>query len=264
LKLTIHAPLKGVFVETKKQIAAIVPARYASTRFPGKPLVRIDGKTMIERVYEQASKCSLVGDVLVATDDERIADAVRAFGGKVMMTRADHPTGTDRLAEVAVACPQYQIIVNVQGDEPLIDPQAVDNAIQALIDEPAAQMSTLCARLLKQSEVESPNCVKVVRDQEGYALYFSREPVPHYRDGRPFDEREYYLHVGLYVYRRDCLLKLAKLQPTPLEKAESLEQLRALENGIRIRVIESTYRAVGVDVPEDVAKVEATIQQVHL
>jgi 3-deoxy-manno-octulosonate cytidylyltransferase (CMP-KDO synthetase) len=251
-------------VKPKERIVAIIPARYASTRFPGKPLVRIGGKTMIERVYGQAKQCSLVDDVLVATDDERIADAVREFGGQVIITRADHATGTDRLAEVAQSHPEYGIVVNVQGDEPLIDPGAVDRAIKVLIDEPAAQMSTLCARLSSQSEVDSPNCVKVVFDQSGYALYFSREPIPHYRDGRAFQEREHYLHVGLYVYRRDCLLRLSTLEPTPLEKAECLEQLRALENGIRIRVIESTYRAVGVDVPEDVAKVEATLQQVHL
>ncbi|HEY9869538.1 MAG TPA: 3-deoxy-manno-octulosonate cytidylyltransferase [Candidatus Obscuribacterales bacterium] len=244
---------------TSATIAAIIPARYASTRFPGKPLVKLGGLTMIERVYRQAARSSLVQSVIVATDDERIAATVEAFGGTFAITRADHASGTDRLAEVARNHPELDIIVNVQGDEPLIDPAAIDAAVAPLLSDPAIEMSTLAAPLLRQEEAESPQVVKVVVDRQGFALYFSRAAIPFYRDNRPFEVRRYLGHVGLYVYRRECLLKLASLTPTPLEAAESLEQLRALENGIRIRVMETSYRSLAIDVPEDVEAVEAAL-----
>lgn len=244
---------------TSATIAAIIPARYASTRFPGKPLVKLGGLTMIERVYRQAARSSLVQSVIVATDDERIAATVEAFGGTSAITRADHPSGTDRLAEVARNHPELDVIVNVQGDEPLIDPAAIDAAVAPLLSDPAIEMSTLAAPLLRREEAESSQVVKVVVDRQGFALYFSRAAIPFYRDNRPFESTRYLGHVGLYVYRRECLLKLASLTPTPLEAAESLEQLRALENGIRIRVIETSYRSLAIDVPEDVEAVQAAL-----
>ena len=240
--------------------AAIIPARWASTRFPGKPLVMLGGKTMIERVYEQAARARLVQDVIVATDDRRILEAVQAFGGTVAFTRDDHPSGTDRLAEVAASHPELTIIANVQGDEPLIDPAAIDAVIEPLIENKDVDMSTLAAPIQKQEESQGATVVKVVVDKQGFALYFSRAPIPFYRDGRPFPERSYLGHIGLYVYRRECLLRLASLKPTDLEQAEALEQLRALEDGIRIRVIQRPYRSLAVDVPEDVQRVEAALR----
>ena len=234
---------------------AIIPARYASTRFPGKPLIRIDGVTMIERVYRQASQARSLDEVIVATDDERIFDTVKAFGGNVVMTRNDHHSGTDRLAEVAANRPDIDIIVNVQGDEPVIDPVAIDNAVKPLLGDNSVQMSTIAAPITESHEIESPDVVKVVFDLNHDALYFSRSPIPYYRE-KLIAPREYFAHVGLYVYRRECLLKLATLAPTPLEQAESLEQLRALENGIRIKVVPGNYRPIAVDKPADVANVE--------
>lgn len=238
--------------------AAIIPARYASTRFPGKPLTKIGGVTMIERVYHQATLAKTLSSVLVATDDVRIADAVRAFGGNVVMTRDDHRSGTDRLAEVAERFPDLDVIVNVQGDEPLIDPHTIDSAVKPLLAEPEVEMSTIAAPTTDPAEVNSPDVVKVVLDANGFALYFSRSPIPHYRDAVQ-TERPYLAHVGLYVYRRACLLKLASLSPTPMEQAESLEQLRALENGIRIKVVTGKYRSIAVDRPSDVVNVERAL-----
>lgn len=237
---------------------AIIPARYASTRFPGKPLTKIGGVTMIERVFTQASKAKSLSGVLVATDDQRIFEAVKAFGGQVVMTRDDHRSGTDRLAEVAQYQPDIDVIVNVQGDEPLIDPSTIDRAVEPLLNDREIQMSTIAAPITDYAEVNSPDVVKVVLDNNGFAQYFSRSPIPYYRDAAP-SERVYLAHVGLYVYRRECLLKLALLPPTPLEKAESLEQLRALENRIRIKVVTGSYRPVAVDKPADVANVERAL-----
>ena len=237
---------------------AIIPARYASTRFPGKPLTKIQGVTMIERVYRQASKASLLSSVLVATDDDRIFQAVRAFGGNVVMTRDDHRSGTDRLAEVAQLHADIDIVVNVQGDEPLIDPNTIDAAIEPLLRDSSLQMSTIAAPITDLDEVNSPDVVKVVLDQHGQALYFSRCPIPLYRDAATGPHLR---HVGLYVYRRACLLRLAELPATPLEKAESLEQLRALEHGIRIKVVTGNYRAIAVDKPADLEEVERHLTQ---
>jgi len=240
-------------------IAAIIPARYASTRFPGKPLVKIAGVTMIERVYRQAKKCRLVTRVIVATDDDRIAEVVRGFGGEVAMTRGDHATGTDRLAEVAERLTDIDIIVNIQGDEPLIDPESVDSVVTPLL-ESSVQMATASRLLTNPAEIESPQVVKVVVGQDKNALYFSRFPLPFYRDATDISDQVHFGHIGLYVYTRECLLKISKLAPTPLEKAECLEQLRALENGIKISVVQFKTQALAVDVPEDVEKIESALK----
>lgn len=245
---------------TNRKVAVVIPARYASTRFPGKPLVKIAGQTMIERVYKQALKTKHANEVIVATDDPRIAAEVSRFGGTVIMTRDDHPTGTDRLAEVARKRPDIDIIVNVQGDEPLIDPSTIDRAVQPLLDDAGLDMSTISAPITNPEEIESNSIVKVVRDRQGNALYFSRFPIPFHRDPDSRSNQTYFAHIGLYVYRRDILLKLASLSPTPLEQAEALEQLRALENGIRIRVVDVEKRSPAVDRPEDVDVVEAAIK----
>lgn len=248
---------------SKDKVAVVIPARYASTRFPGKPLVNIGGKTMIERVYLQASKAQLVSQVLVATDDERIAEAVRKFGGDVVMTRNDHPTGTDRLAEVAHANPDISIVVNVQGDEPLIDPATIDAAVKPLLEDSSTDMSTISARICDPAEINSNTVVKVVSDKNGKALYFSRLPIPFYRDNFADNTQSYFAHMGLYVYRREILLRLATLAPTPLEKAEALEQLRALENGISIKVVEVAKRSPAIDRPEDLRIVELALAQLE-
>lgn len=236
------------------KVSIVIPARYASTRFPGKPLVTIRGKTMIERVYAQALKSRLAAEVLVATDDDRIAQAVRRFGGKAVMTRSDHPSGTDRLAEVARRFQDMDIVVNVQGDEPLIDPEVIDRAIEPVLLEPGVQMATLASLLEDSSSLTNPSVVKVVVDRQGNALYFSRQPIPYYRDSGAVSR--HLAHAGLYVYRRETLLQLAALEPTELERAEALEQLRALEHGIKIRVVTVEGRTPAVDTPEDLALVE--------
>ncbi len=245
---------------TNRKVAVVIPARYASTRFPGKPLVKIAGQTMIERVYKQALKTKHANEVIVATDDPRIEAEVTRFGGTVIMTRDDHPTGTDRLAEVASKRPDIDIIVNVQGDEPLIDPSTIDRAVQPLLDDEGLDMSTISAPINNPEEIESNSIVKVVRDRQGNALYFSRFPIPFHRDPDARSNQTYFAHIGLYVYRRDILLKLASLSPTPLEQAEALEQLRALENGIRIRVVDVEKRSPAIDRPEDLEVVEAAIK----
>ncbi|ANA40161.1 MULTISPECIES: 3-deoxy-manno-octulosonate cytidylyltransferase [Geobacter] len=243
-------------------ITAIIPARFASTRFPGKALADIAGKPMVQHVYERTARARLVSEVVVATDDDRIAQAVRGFGGRVEMTSRDHETGTDRLAEVASRI-GAEIIVNVQGDEPLIEPAMIDEAIAPLAENPAVRMGTLKSRIRTLHDFLSPNVVKVVTDLEGYALYFSRSPLPFFRDKwNDLKDESFasgrllcYKHVGLYVYRRDFLLEFAKMPPTVLELAEKLEQLRALENGCRIRVVETAHESIGVDTPNDLEKV---------
>ena len=233
------------------KVLCVIPARYASTRLPGKPLKDIAGKPMVVRVYERASQAGLVNETLVATDDERIKTAVEAAGGKAMLTRADHATGTDRLAEVAEAYPEVDLIVNVQGDEPLIDPGLIDDLAGLFEGEPELAMATVKTEIEDEAEQKNPNNVKVVCDKAGYALYFSRSLMPYPRKGGC----PVYKHIGIYAYRRDFLLKYAKMEPTPLEKAESLEQLRALENGFRIKVVETKASFVGVDTPEDLERV---------
>jgi 3-deoxy-manno-octulosonate cytidylyltransferase (CMP-KDO synthetase) len=244
------------------KITAIIPARFASVRFPGKVLADILGKPMVQHVYERTAKASLVSEVIVATDDERVAAAIRAFGGRVEMTGSNHETGTDRLAEVAARL-DSDIIVNVQGDEPLIDPAMIDEAVRPLIDDPTVMMGTLKTQIRSLHDFLSPNVVKVVTDLSGFALYFSRSPLPNFRDKwNDLKDEKFtsgkilsYKHVGLYVYRREFLLQYAAMKPTSLELAEKLEQLRVLENGHRIRVVETGYETIGVDTPGDLDKV---------
>ena len=238
-------------------VLCVIPARYASTRLPGKPLKDIAGKPMICRVYERASKASRVAAAIVATDDSRIYEAVVQHGGKAVMTRKDHPTGTDRLAEVAEKYQDVDLIINVQGDEPLIEPKLIDELAAAFDGDADLQMATVCTEITDESEQQNPNNVKVVMDKQGYALYFSRSLLPYPRhEGTPV-----YKHIGIYAYKRDFLLAYAKMAETPLEHAESLDQLRALENGYRIKVIKTPYRFVGVDTAEDLAKVNAIYRQ---
>ena len=244
-------------------VTVVIPSRYASTRFPGKPLADLCGKPMIQWVYERSALCESVDRVIVATDDDRIARAVESFGGDVVMTRSDHPTGTDRLAEVAAGLDD-ELIVNVQGDEPLIDPAMIEAAVAPLLADDSIPMGTLKTPLTSMDEFRNPNVVKVVTDRQGFALYFSRAPIPYPRDF--FDELEQRWqelatakHVGLYVYRREFLLQYPHLQATPLETQECLEQLRALEHGYRIRVAETNLVGQGVDTPEDLERVKVLL-----
>jgi 3-deoxy-manno-octulosonate cytidylyltransferase (CMP-KDO synthetase) len=211
---------------------------------------------MIEHVYRRAAAARTVSRVIVATDDERIARAVTAFGGEAMMTSASHQSGTDRLAEVAasLAC---AVVVNVQGDEPVLEPETIDAAVEPLLADARLEMSTLRRRITDPAEHENPNVTKVVVDQDGHALFFSRAPIPYTRPGQP--PAPAWAHVGLYVYRRDTLLRLASLPQTAMERAEALEQLRAVEHGIRIKVIKTTYASIGVDTPDDLARVRALL-----
>lgn len=243
-----------------EQVAIIIPARYASTRFPGKPLCSIAGAPMIEHVYKRAQKAKLASQVLVATDDERIARAVEAFDGQYIMTRSDHATGTDRLAEVAKKMPEIEVIVNVQGDEPLIDPANIDKAIEPLLNDDNVKMSTLAYEMTQEHEMQNPMIVKVVLDNNGFALYFSRAAIPFYRDNTG-DAVTRLGHTGLYVYRRQCLLDIAQMPVASLEQAEQLEQLRALQNGVKIKVMVATRSAPAVDVPEDVLKIEKIMSE---
>lgn len=242
-------------------ITAVIPARYASTRFPGKALAEIGGKPMIQHVYERTVRAELVNKVIVATDDERICRVVNAFGGVCLMTRSDHETGTDRLAEVATTL-DADIIVNVQGDEPLIVPEMINQAIQPFLGEPSLKMGTLKTRIRCLHDFLSPNVVKVVTDNCDNALYFSRSPLPFFRDKwQDLKDDSFasgkllcYKHVGLYVYRRDFLVEFAAMPSTFLENSEKLEQLRALENGVSIRVVGTEFESIGVDTPDDLVK----------
>jgi 3-deoxy-manno-octulosonate cytidylyltransferase (CMP-KDO synthetase) len=238
-----------------RKILGVIPARFASSRFPGKVLAEIAGKSMLQHVYERASLARYPGRTLIATDDERIYATARSFGAPVRMTRSDHVSGTDRVAEAA-STEAADVIVNIQADEPLIDPAAIDAAILPMVHEPDLEMCTLKKRIEDPREIHDANVVKVVTDRSGDAIYFSRCPIPH----QPFGDigglnGPYYKHIGLYVYRRDFLLAYSTLPIGPLEKAERLEQLRALENGHRIRVVETDCESLGVDTPGDLERV---------
>jgi 3-deoxy-manno-octulosonate cytidylyltransferase (CMP-KDO synthetase) len=243
------------------KIIGIIPARHASTRFPGKPLHLIAGKPLIQHVVQQCQQARTLAEVIVATDDERIAAVARRFC-RVEMTRADHPSGSDRIAEVAGHCP-CDAVVNIQGDEPLIDPAVIDAVAKALA---ASAMSTAATAIKNPVEYDNPNVVKVVVNAAGHALYFSRRTIPYLREAasRPVPEQlaafPFLKHLGIYGFRRDTLLRLVKFPVSPLENAEKLEQLRALDNGIQIAVVKVDYDSVGVDRPEDVAKVEAILK----
>lgn len=246
------------------KIVAIIPARWASSRFPGKPLASIRGKPMIQWVVEKARGASLVSDVVVATDDQRILDAVSAFGGKGILTSARHPSGTDRIAEVA-ATMDCDFIVNVQGDEPLIPPENIDQVVRPLLNDGLVKVSTLMMRIKNVEDVFDPNVVKVVVDRQGFALYFSRAPIPFNRDGGmgvdSLDKENAlsfprYKHIGLYAYSKDFLMEFPRLPVSSLESIEKLEQLRILENGVRIKVTETDKLSIGVDCPEDLIKID--------
>jgi 3-deoxy-manno-octulosonate cytidylyltransferase (CMP-KDO synthetase) len=242
------------------KVVVVIPARYGSTRLPGKPLVSIAGKPMIQRVFERAKLAQRVDQVIVATDDERIVKAVEAFGGEVRMTRSDHRTGTERVAEVA-AHVEGDVFVNVQGDEPLLDPAAVDTAVTSLLEEPKASIATVATPIKTPADIMDPNVVKTVLDFEGNAIYFSRAPIPWVRDTGSKVLARHLKHLGLYVFEREALLEYPTLPPGELERIEQLEQLRWLENGWKIRVAEVEHDAVSVDVPEDVARVEKLLQK---
>ena len=243
------------------KVIGIIPARYGSTRLPGKPLKMIAGKPMIEHVYRRAEQTTHLSAVFVATDDLRIKTVVEAFGGKAVMTSADHQTGTDRLVEAigGLDLDREDIVVNIQGDEPLLEPKMVDELVKPLLDDRDLVMSTLKHRIHEAEELNNPNVVKVVTDHSGFALYFSRSPLPYNRTGA---EVTYYKHVGLYAYRQAFLLQYASMERTPLETAESLEQLRALENGYGIKVVETNYQTIGVDSPADLERVKRLLEEV--
>ena len=235
------------------KFACVIPARYASTRLPGKPLADIAGKPMIQRVYEQVSKAKKPALVIVATDDQRVFDKVESFGGMALMTQPNHPTGTDRLAEVASHHQDIDVIINVQGDEPLIDADVIDQLADLFVEDANLQMATVASPLLEE-EYDEPSAVKVICNKRGDAMYFSRSLIPYPRHAFINPPMK---HVGIYAYRRHFLLDYAKMDPTPAEETESLEQLRALENGYAIRVIKTDKRFVGVDTSEDLERVNA-------
>lgn len=233
----------------------IIPSRYASSRFPGKPLIDLKGKSMIQRVYENASKATLLDEVIVATDDQRIYDHVLGFGGKVQMTRQHHPSGTDRCGEVAKQI-EADIIINIQGDEPLVNPNQLD-ALLSAFNDPVVQIATLGSPNISVDDLNNPNRIKIVTNAFGNALYFSRSAIPndfHFK-GNAHAFYPFLKHIGLYAYRKSCLLELILLEPSKLEQVESLEQLRWLYYGYSIRVIETSIETPNIDVPEDVEKV---------
>jgi 3-deoxy-manno-octulosonate cytidylyltransferase (CMP-KDO synthetase) len=244
------------------KVLGIIPARYASTRFPGKPLARIAGRPLIQRVVEQCQKAKSLSEVIVATDDTRIWEVVQSFC-QVEMTRPEHPSGSDRVAEVAARC-ECDAVLNIQGDEPLMDPAVIDAVALALGED---EMSTAATGLRSAGEYDNPNVVKVVVNAAGRALYFSRRTIPYLREaaGRSVNEQlaafSFLKHLGIYGYRRETLLRLVRLPVSPLENAEKLEQLRALENGIQIAVVKVDYDSVGVDLPQDVGRVERLLTE---
>lgn len=233
----------------------VIPSRYASTRLEGKPLKDICGHTMVEWVYKRALKSKLDG-VVVATDDERIVDEVKSFGGNVILTRKDHINGTSRIAEVCETYTDYDVIVNIQGDEPLIEPDMINSIIDSFIEDNTIPMSTLKYKLTDMTEIENPNAVKVVTDKNDFAIYFSRSVIPYPRN---LNMDNYYKHVGIYGYKRDFVMEYAKMASTSLELSESLEQLRVLENGYKIKVLETPYKIIGVDTQEELERVREYI-----
>ena len=233
-----------------RKILGVIPARFGSTRFPGKALALLSSKTVLQHVYERARQSRYLTGVIVATDDQRVYEAARGFGANVRMTRADHISGTDRVAEVA-STEESAVVVNIQGDEPLIDPAAIDAAILPVVHDTDVVMATLKKKIEDPREIADPNVVKVVTNHAGDAIYFSRCAIPYARE----QGGVWFKHIGLYVYRRDFLLAYSQLPVGPLERAERLEQLRALENGYPIRVIETEYESLGVDTPEDLERV---------
>ena len=243
-------------------ILGIIPARYASTRFPGKPLVDIAGKSMIQRVYEQSKKCVHLSEVIVATDDERIYKHVHDFGGSAIITSPLHQSGSDRCAEVALQHPQYDVIINIQGDEPFIDPEQISKLVSCFNDA-GTQIATLVKKIQTNQELFNVNSPKVVINKLSEAVYFSRSPLPHIRGQEPenwLNHFTYFKHIGIYGYRADVLQQITKLPVSSLEKAESLEQLRWIENGYLIKVAETELETYAVDTPEDLEKLKQNIK----
>jgi 3-deoxy-manno-octulosonate cytidylyltransferase (CMP-KDO synthetase) len=235
----------------RMNILGVVPARFASTRFPGKPLVDIGGKTMIQRVYEQASLSNL-NKIVIATDDERIADEIKRFGGEFVMTASTHQSGTDRCAEVARNLPGYDIVINIQGDEPFIDPKQI-NLICDCFEDEKVQLATLIKEIHSEEELFNPNIPKVVIGLQQQALYFSRHPIPYLRDAT--HTHQFYKHIGIYGYKTATLLAITQLKPSALELAESLEQLRWIENGYQIQTKLTTIETIAIDSPSDLLKI---------
>lgn len=239
------------------KILGIIPARYASTRFPGKPLVQIKGKSMIQRVYEQASKAKSLSDVIVATDDERIAAEVKSFGGKFILTGSNHLSGTDRCAEVATSVSGYDAIINIQGDEPYIDPEQID-LLASCFNEKDVQLATLIKEIHTETELFNVNIPKVVINSKGEAIYFSRQTIPYIRNQEKenwLKAHQFYKHIGIYGYTYTILLEITKLSLSSLEIAESLEQLRWIENGYKIKTKVTEIETIAIDTPEDLIKI---------
>ncbi len=244
------------------KVVAIIPARYHSNRFEGKPLAPILCKPMIQHVYERAMDVPLLSRVAVATDDDRIAECVKGFGGEVVMTRPDHVSGTDRLAEAATIMdiPEQDVVVNIQGDQPLFEPEVVEQVARPLLDDPALPMSTLIYKIVREEEINDPNHVKTVFDRNGNALYFSRSSIPFQRNPEEPVAPTYYKHLGFYGYRKGFLLTFVSLPEGEWERFEKLEQLRALEFGYRIKVVMTDHDSIEVDTPQDLMRVEAFIK----
>jgi len=244
------------------KIIGIIPARYASTRFPGKPLVDIAGKSMIQRVYEQASKAKSLAKVVIATDDERIAEEVKKFGGDFVFTASTHQSGTDRCAEVIEKLPGFDIVINIQGDEPFIEPAQIDLLASCFIEE-KVELATLIKSIESQESIYNPNSPKVVIDVNGRAMYFSRSPIPFIRNGEPgvwAQKHQFYKHIGIYGYRTEALIAITKLPPSSLEIAESLEQLRWIEHGFYIQTKVTDLETVAIDTPEDLKKLNKLLK----
>lgn len=242
----------------KPSVIAIIPARYASNRFPGKPLAKIAGKPMIQHVVERAKAVSMLSRVVVATDDARIAGCVEDFGGEYVMTRTDHVSGSDRLAEAAqlLDISEHDVVVNIQGDQPLFPPAVVEQVARPLLEDHALPMSTLVYKIVRPEEISDPNHVKTVFDREKNALYFSRAPIPFQRNPKDPRQPTYYKHLGFYAYRKGFLLSFVALPEGEWEHFEKLEQLRALEYGYKVRVIITEYDSIEVDTPDDLVRVE--------
>ena len=238
------------------KITGIIPARFASTRFPGKPLIDIAGKSMIRRVYEQAGQCKLLSQVIVATDDQRIYEHVIDFGGQAQLTSALHQSGTDRCAEVALSHPDSDVFINIQGDEPFIDPRQIDLLCRCF-DDPAVSLATLIKKITAFSELTSPNTPKVIINKNDEAIYFSRTPIPFQRDQAVeiwLDKHSYFKHIGIYGYRKEALEQITKLPVSSLELAEALEQLRWIENGFKIKTAQTDLESLSIDTPEDLQR----------
>lgn len=246
--------------DPRHHIIGLIPSRWDSSRFPGKPLHLIAGKPLVQHVWERVSQCSRLDDIAIATDDQRIFDAATAFGARVIMTSPDHPSGSDRLAEAVQSFPGATHVVNIQGDEPLIDPALIDSLTDALVSDEALSMATVACPITEEEDLDNPNIVKVALARNGDALYFSRSVIPYARHPRITPPLR---HLGIYAYRRDFLENYVRWEPTPLEQTESLEQLRALENSARIRVILTDHVSVGVDTPEQADQVEQILLNTH-